>query len=361
MKKRRRLKKKPVIILVVCIILIIGLIWFMTLFGAVSNSSHPVSFTVEEGETYYSIAPKLKEAGLIRSEFAYKLYIRLQSLNPLKEGNYNLNQNMDLRTLIHSLSGDETFFTDEISITFPEGRNVRQIASIIAENTNHTEEEVYTLLQDETYLNELIETYWFITEEVKNPDIYYSLEGYLLPDTYRFTSADVDLKELFKKMFDETETRLEDYRSLIEASGYTYHQILTIASMAELEASTTSDREMVARVFYNRLESSMALGSDVTTYYGAQVDMGSRDLYVSEINEENAYNTRVASSAGHLPVGPICNPGIDTILASIQPAQNDYYYFVADKNKKVYFNETSSGHNQTIADLKEQGLWLTWE
>lgn len=167
MKKRRRLKKKPVIILVVCIILIIGLIWFMTLFGAVSNSSHPVSFTVEEGETYYSIAPKLKEAGLIRSEFAYKLYIRLQSLNPLKEGNYNLNQNMDLRTLIHSLSGDETFFTDEISITFPEGRNVRQIASIIAENTNHTEEEVYTLLQDETYLNELIETYWFITDEVK--------------------------------------------------------------------------------------------------------------------------------------------------------------------------------------------------
>ena len=327
MKKRRRLKKKPVIILVVCIILIIGLIWFMTLFGAVSNSSHPVSFTVEEGETYYSIAPKLKEAGLIRSEFAYKLYIRLQSLNPLKEGNYNLNQNMDLRTLIHSLSGGETFFTDEIS----------------------------TLLQDETYLNELIETYWFITDEVKNPDIYYSLEGYLLPDTYRFTSADVDLKELFKKMFDETETRLEDYRSSIEASGYTYHQILTIASMAELEASTTSDREMVARVFYNRLE------SDVTTYYGAQVDMGSRDLYVSEINEENAYNTRVASSAGHLPVGPICNPGIDTILASIQPAQNDYYYFVADKNKKVYFNEISSGHNQTIADLKEQGLWLTWE
>ena len=281
MKKRRRLKKKPVIILIVCILLIILSIWFMTLFGAVSNHSNPVTLNVTKGQNYYSIAPILKEKGLIRSEFAYKLYLRIKNLSPLKEGNYNLNQNMSLKELLQSLSGNEKFNTGEITITFPEGKNMRQIATIIAKNTVHTEEDVYNLLQDEAYLNSLIEKYWFITEEVKNPNIYYSLEGYLLPDTYRFTNENVELKTLFEKMLNAMEQKLKPYQSQIESSTYSFHQILTIASMAELEASTTSDRSMVARVFYNRLTSNMPLGSDVTTYYAVKIDMGERDLYKS--------------------------------------------------------------------------------
>lgn len=360
MKKRRRLKKKPVIILIVCILFIILSIWFMTLFGAVSNHSNPVTLNVTKGQNYYSIAPILKEKGLIRSEFAYKLYLRIKNLSPLKEGNYNLNQNMSLKELLQSLSGNEKFNTGEITITFPEGKNMRQIATIIAKNTVHTEEDVYNLLQDEAYLNSLIEKYWFITEEVKNPNIYYSLEGYLLPDTYRFTNENVELKTLFEKMLNAMEQKLKPYQSQIEASTYSFHQILTIASMAELEASTTSDRSMVARVFYNRLTSNMPLGSDVTTYYGAKINIGERDLYMSEIMADNAYNTRSASSSGKLPIGPICNPGIATIVASINPEDNNYYYFVADKNKKVYFNQTSAGHDATIAKLKKQGLWFTW-
>ena len=360
MKKRRRLKKKPVIILIVCILLIILSIWFMTLFGAVSHHSNPVTLNVTKGQNYYSIAPILKEKGLIRSEFAYKLYLRIKNLSPLKEGNYNLNQNMSLKELLQSLSGNEKFNTGEIIITFPEGKNMKQIATIIAKNTVHTEEDVYNLLQDEAYLNSLIEKYWFITEEVKNPNIYYSLEGYLLPDTYRFTNENVELKTLFEKMLNAMEQKLKPYQSQIESSTYSFHQILTIASMAELEASTTSDRSMVARVFYNRLTSNMPLGSDVTTYYGAKINIGERGLYMSEIMADNAYNTRSASSSGKLPIGPICNPGIATIVASINPEDNNYYYFVADKNKKVYFNQTSAGHDATIAKLKKQGLWFTW-
>ena len=237
---------------------------------------------------------------------------------------------------------------------------MKQIATIIAKNTVHTEEDVYNLLQDEAYLNSLIEKYWFITEEVKNPNIYYSLEGYLLPDTYRFTNENVELKTLFEKMLNAMEQKLKPYQSQIESSTYSFHQILTIASMAELEASTTSDRSMVARVFYNRITSNMPLGSDVTTYYGAKINIGERDLYMSEIMADNAYNTRSASSSGKLPIGPICNPGIATIVASINPEDNNYYYFVADKNKKVYFNQTSAGHDATIAKLKKQGLWFTW-
>lgn len=360
MKKRRKLKKKPVIILVVSILLIIFCIWFITLFGSVSSKSEPVTLTIEKGQNYYSIATTLKEKGLIRSEFAYKLYLRMQKLSPLKEGNYNLDRNMDLKTLIHSLAGDEKFNTGEITITFPEGKNMRQIASIIANDTNHTEDEVFALLQDQNYLNELIQKYWFITEEIKNPSIYYSLEGYLLPDTYRFANEDVELKVIFAKMLDAMNEKITPYQAQIEASNYSFHQILTVASMSELEASTDSDRSMVSRVFYNRLAQNMTLGSDVTTYYGAKINIGERDLYMSEITEANAYNTRSASSRGHLPVGPICNPGIQTIIGAINPEVNNYYYFVADKNKKVYFTETSRQHENIVAKLKEQGLWLTW-
>ncbi|MBS7020411.1 MAG: endolytic transglycosylase MltG [Firmicutes bacterium] len=360
MKKKRRLKKKPIIILVVCLVFIVGLTMFVNSFRAVSKESVPVLIEVTEGQNYYSLASTLKEKGLIRSTFSYKLYLKTQNLSPLKKGNYHLNKNMDLKTLLHSLAGDEKFNTGEIDILFKEGKNMRQIAKIIADNTNHTEEEVFSLLRDETYLNSLIQTYWFLTDEIKNPSIYYSLEGYLLPDTYRFASMDVEVKDIFKKMLDNMDKKLAPYQQQIEASPYSFHQLLTVASMAELEASTVSDRAAVARVFYNRFNSKMALGSDVTTYYGAKINLGERDLYMKEIQEANAYNTRSVKSAGKLPVGPISNPGIATIAACINPPANNYYYFVADKNKKVYFNVTSKQHDATIADLKKKGLWFTW-
>lgn len=359
-KKRRKIKKKPVIILAICIVFVVGFSLFINSFRSVSSKSVPVQIEVAEGQNYYSLANTLKEKGLIRSTFSYKLYLKTQNLSPLKKGVYQLNKNMDLKTLIHSLSGDEKFNTGEIDILFKEGKNMRQIASIIAQNTNHTEEEVFALLKDETYLNSLIQTYWFLTDEIKNPSIYYSLEGYLLPDTYRFVNMDVEIKDIFKKMLDNMNQKLTPYQAQIEASPYSFHQLLTVASMAELEASTVSDRANVARVFYNRLNSKMALGSDVTTYYGAKINLGERDLYMKEIQEANAYNTRSAKSAGTLPVGPISNPGIATIAACINPPANNYYYFVADKNMKVYFNVTSKQHDATIKDLKQKGLWFTW-
>lgn len=130
--------------------------------------------------------------------------------------------------------------------------------------------------------------------------------------------------------------------------------------MVESEGVTLEDRKNIAGVFINRLNKGMSLGSDVTTYYAAKVDMGERDLYMSEINSDNKYNTRSSKNAGKLPVGPICNPSKEAIEASLNYTQNDYLYFVADKNMKVYFTKTDSEHNKKIQELKNSGLWYEY-
>ena len=105
----------------------------------------------------------------------------------------------------------------------------------------------------------------------------------------------------------------------------------------------------------------MNLGSDVTAYYGAKVRLSERDLYKNELNDNNGYNTRISTMAGKLPIGPICNPSIESIEASINPNENDYYYFVSDKNKKTYFSKTLTEHNQKIQELKRNNLWYNYE
>ena len=98
----------------------------------------------------------------------------------------------------------------------------------------------------------------------------------------------------------------------------------------------------------------------VAQYYGAKKEMADADLTAAELQEHNGYNTRSTELYGKLPIGPICNPSMSAIEAAINPDINNYYYFVSDKNKKIYFNTTSAGHNQTISSLKNEGLWYTY-
>ena len=326
------------------------------------NAKDIIQVEIPTGSTYYSISDILISNKLIKSKLIYKVYLKL---NPptaeLKAGTYNLSQNMDLKDIIETLSkGGVSVNPDEITITFKEGLNMRAIAKVIAENTNNKESDVFELLKDKDYLNELIEEYWFIEDDILNKNIYYSLEGYLFPNTYNFKNKDVTVKEIFKVMLDEMEKQLEPYKEDIENSEYSTHEILTMASIIELEALNEKDRKQVSGVFYNRLEAKWSLGSDVTTYYAAKVDMGDRDLYQTELDDVNAYNTRSSSMAGKLPVSAICNPSLSSIEAAIYPSDTDYMYFVADKNGKVYYTKTNAEHENKVAELKAAGLWYTY-
>lgn len=343
------------------ILIVSAIVFISTLFNfqlsKVSNDKTLKEITIEKGSVA-QIADTLYKNKLIKNKKAFKIYVRLTKKTNLKAATYKLSENMGTRKIIDILSKGKGNHND-ITITFKEGINIRKIAKIIENNTNNKEEDVYKLLKNEEYLNKIIEKYWFIDKVIKNKDIYYSLEGYLYPNTYAIKSKDTTPEEIINKMLDETEKKLTPYKEQIEKNKMTTHEILTLASLIELEGVTTEDRKKISSVFSNRIEKNMTLGSDVTTYYGAKIDMGERDLYNKEVTECNNYNTRCGSFLG-LPISPICNPTIESIEAALNPTKTDYYYFVADKNKKVYFSKNQIEHNNTINRLKKEGLWFEY-
>lgn len=326
--------------------------------GPVSDDDTLKVVEIEPG-SISSIANTLYKEKLIRNKFVFKLYVKLSGKSNLKAATYELSRDMGTRKIVDILHEGKGSNSNQLKITFKEGFNVMKFAKIMSNETNHTEEEVYSLMEDKEYLNSLIEKYWFLTDDILNDDIYYSLEGYLYPNTYYFSSKDVDLKEVIDTMLKETDKQFLNYREKMEASSMSIHKILTMASMVELEGITEEDRKGIARVFFNRMDANMNLGSDVTTYYAAKINMGDRDLTKEELQECNHYNTRCANFV-ELPASPICNPIAQSVLAVLEPEDNDAYYFVADKNKKVYFSRTINEHNNTISRLKRNDLWYEY-
>jgi len=357
------MKKKLVIIIcsVLGLIILLSLMFYNIGLSAVSKKSDEVEFVIAEGSTYSSVINELKNEKLIKNKLCFKLYIKLNNKNRLEAGTYKLNRNMSVKDIVSIFDKGNTYNPDAITVTFKEGKHMRSIASTIASNTNNTEEDVFNLLKDKTYLNELIDEYWFIEDSILNDNIYYSLEGYLFPNTYEFMNKDVSVKEIFKTMLDETNKQWYPYKSSMEISNYSIHELITLASIVELEGKANSDRAGIAGVFYNRLNNGWALGSDVTTYYAAKVDMNERDLYAYEINDNNYYNTRSNYLAGKLPIGPICNPSLHSIKAVLYPTETNHYYFVADKNGKTYFTNTYTEHISKRNELIEAGLWYTYD
>ncbi len=345
------------------VVLLVGFFWYQNSLKPVGSSKEPIEVEISSGSTYSTLANLLYDQKLIRSKTAYKIYIKL---NPpkedLKAGTYSLSQDMSVEEILEVLSkGGKSTNPLEISILFKEGLNMRQMAKVIEENTNHTQKEVLDTISDETFLKELIQEYWFLDDSILEEDIYYPLEGYLYPDTYSFSSKDVSVEEIIKTLLNEMGKKLEPYRKEIEKSDYTVHEILTLASVVELEAASSEYRSEVAGVFFNRLNSNWQLGSDVTTYYGAKIEMSERDLMVAEIEAINGYNTRPAAMAGKLPVGPICNPSISAIEAVLAPKKTTAYYFIADNQGKVYFTKTYQEHIEMREYLKEHGLWERYQ
>ena len=132
---------------------------------------------------------------------------------------------------------------------------------------------------------------------------------------------------------------------------------MTMASIVELEGTNSENRKMIVGVFNNRLNSGYNMGSDVTTYYGLQVPM-TKDLTTAQFNTVNKYNTRTNAMIGKLPISPISTPSLSSIDATLHPTNNNYLFFVADKNGKIYYSRTNSEHDAKIAEIKRNGDWI---
>lgn len=227
----------------------------------------PVSKNIEEKEVEIplgsgtaQIARILKDNNIIRSELIFKIYVKNNKISNFQAGTYYLKESMTLKEITEMLQTGIMYDPNQITITYLEGKPMWWLAETIENKTNNTAEDVYNLLEDEEYINSLIEKYWFITEDVKNENIYYSLEGYLFPDTYSISNEDSEVKEIFEKMLDKMEEVLGKYRTEIEESKYSVHELLTIASIAETEGTNEENRKNIASVIYNRLDKRNVTG-----------------------------------------------------------------------------------------------------
>ena len=352
----KKVKKKPLffIIIIALILIIIGGS-FLFLTGPVNSfDKKDIEVEIKSGTSTEKIADILKDKGLIRSKTVFKLYLKINKVNNLKASTYLLNKSMDLKTIVQSLEKGSKYNPNRVIITFREGLRVTDYAKLIEKKTNNSYDDVINTINDKDYVKELISKYWFLTDSILDNDIYYPLEGYLAPETYHFDNKEVTVKEIIETMLKQEEKVLEKYKSKMESDPHYY---MTMASIVELEGTNLENRKMIVSVFKNRLNARMNLGSDVTTYYGLQVAMTS-DLTSEQFASINGYNTRSTTMIGKMPVGPICSPGDYSVDASVNPTDNDYYYFVADKHGKIYYSKTLSEHNQKIAEIKKNGDWI---
>ena len=358
---KRKLKKKAKLSIILMILgfILIGLYFiYINLSSPVDKTSNvDVEVTIEKGTSTAKIAKKLKDNNLIKSEFLFNVEAKICSKKSLKASVYQLRRNMGLKEIVSILTDGSSYDPDIIKITFTEGETAKKMALQIAESTNNSYDDVINKMTDTTYLKELMSKYWFLSNEILDTNIYIPLEGYLAPNTYEFKNKDVSISKIIEVMLNQTKSELNQYQDTIKSSNYTPHQYLTIASILELEGKNTTDRKMIAGVFNNRLNANMNLGSDVTTYYALQREMNT-DLTSSQFAVVNPYNTRAANMGGKLPIGPICNPSLSSIEASINPTNNDYLYFVADKYGKIYYTKSEAEHLKKVEELKESGDWI---
>ena len=330
----------------------------------VGGSNEVISVIIPEGSSNAQIAEILEKVDLIRSTTFFKIYLKLYNIKDLKAGKYDLNKEMDLKEIVSKIQEGNNFSEEEISITFKEGITMRDVAKVIATNTNNTEEDVMNIFKDTEYLKSLINDYWFITDAILDSKIYYPLEGYLFPDTYRFTSKNVTVKEIFGKLLDQMDKVLTPLKTDIEGNKLNIHEILTLASIVEKEVRNNEDyRKKAASVFINRMKRGMSLGSDVTTYYALKIDNAA--TYIKEkcggkncINYQvvSPYNTRLTNGSmnGKLPIGPISTISLGSIKAVLNYEETSYIYFISNiKTGEMFFYTNAREFEAKKAELSK--------
>ena len=283
------------------------------------------------------IASMLKENGLIKYEWLFKLYSRFSSADEkVKAGTYVLNTDFDYRALVNGMtpSAGERVVVD---VTIPEGHNIFQVVQDLTSNGVCDEDELWDCLANYDF------EYEFLDKSTLGDKL--RLEGYLFPDTYSFYVGDTPSRVIGKllKNFDRKWT--EEMTEQAKALGYTQREILIVASMIEKEAGADSERATIASVIYNRLRdggqgTNYKLQIDATLYYAAQIEGVSMSKDI-----DSPYNTYLVTG---LPAGPIANPGIASIKAALDPETTAYYYYALGKEGVHHFTKTLEEHTAFV-------------
>jgi len=341
MKRYVSIYKFVIVIVVVAIFAVCG--GYKYAISPVSKNDKEVIFEVTENSTYLTIAEKLKENNLIRSINFYKVYIKIFKPNNLQKGTYKLNENMGVKGIIDKLESNDAIL-DTTTFTIPEGKHIKDVAEVLATKTEYTKEEWLEYWNSEEFISEVITKYWFITDDVKDSNLRYNLEGYFFPATYEIFKNS-NMEEISYKMLDKMDEVLSKYKAVINESEYSIHNILTLASIVEYEAILDKDRPMVAKVFLNRLDLGMKLESCATVGYA--LDDWKLSYSFDDLKIDSPYNTYMYYG---IPVGPGGLAGEASIKAVLYPDDNDYLYFLANvydsSANKTYYSKTYSEHKE---------------
>ena len=314
-------------------------------FFAIGRNEGEATVEVPANVTVEQLTESLYKAKVINNPEFFKLYCMIRNKDWFEPGTYSVPTNMDYEGLISFLQEGQDNQT-EVEITFQEGMNVMEIAQRFEDMGVATAEEILEAAKTSNYDN-----YDMISEITNTSDRYYKLEGYLFPDTYKFYTNE-DINSVIGKMLNNFQTRItSDIMEDIEDSDYSIDQIMTLASIIQLEAANREDMFMISAILHNRLENGedreiYTLGCDSTMFYPYRTAEDAPAGYKSN------YDTYEISG---LPAGPICNPGLDAIKAALKPSDegSDYYYFCHDAEGNAYYASTSDEHN---ANLEAAGL-----
>ncbi|WP_144458653.1 endolytic transglycosylase MltG [Bacillus pumilus] len=348
-KKRPFFKRKMGIVLlsVLAVIIIAALSGFLYVKSALGpvdqKSKQTINIHIPNGTSVREIAGILKENGLISNDTIFTYYAKYKNASGFKAGYFHLKQTMDADTLIQKLTSGGTDYAFQLVI--PEGKQLSDIAAVIANQTNFSAKEVEANLDDPAFIKTLMKKYpKTVTSQVNGKQVKHPLEGYLFPATYPFYREDESLETIIETMIKQTDQYVKTYEKDMKKRNMSIHDVLTMASLIEMEATEKTDRAKISSVFYNRLKKDMPLQTDPTVLY-ALGEHKSR-VYYKDLKVKSPYNTY--NNKG-LPPGPIANAGESSWKAALHPEKTDYVYFLAKKNGEVVFTKTLNEHNKAKA------------
>ncbi len=288
----------------------------------------PHEVTIEKGESFRQIAQALADAGVVRSGFALRLYGRMsQTAGQIKPGDYAFKGGERIPDVMrHLVKGDFIVVT----ITIPEGLTVHEIAERVAATGLVCEDEFEDAARD----GQIVRALGLMP---------LGAEGYLFPATYKFSpharTNDV-LAAMLARFF---QVLTPDVEERMFAVGLDPRRLVTMASIVEKEAKASTERPLIAGVFYNRLRLGMPLQSDPTAEY--ELD-GAKESAATAVHTSSAFNTYDFTG---LPPGPIANPGLKSIEAALYPTPTDFLYFVAREGGTHVFSKSFDEHRRAIA------------
>ena len=323
------MKKRSRVIITILIVLLIGITLH---FLHSSPKGEAVTISVEKGASARSIAAQLDDEGIVRSKSLFLLYVKMNGGGSgIQAGKHEFQKGMKYSECLKELTSSADF-DDSVTITVPEGYEAHQIADLLEKKGICDSTAFMDAAKNHTF------DYPFLTDL---PDREMPLEGYLFPDTYEFcpnTDPDVCIRTMLGQFEKKLYTKENQKRA--EDMGYTFDEIVTMASIVEREAAGDIDRAKVASVFYNRMDSDYNYLESCAT---VQYILGERKtvLTYEDTKINSPYNTYINRG---LPIGPIASPGELAFEAALYPADTEYKYFVVGKNGEHVFSKTYEEH-----------------